>query len=144
MKRHCWKRLSNTLQGMELLNKKQISRVDNDDLFAFFRMHFNLQTLVYNLQPGPQCLFQPYFSLSPVHFELLFLFFLGTAKLVAIGVVYYFHFKQGISKCLQGLQHLKGWGGKRLYASHFLILYPFIWEITQPLQKQPILSTRSN
>lgn len=60
-----------------------------------------------------------FFSLSTVHFELLFLFFLGTAKLVAISVVYYFHFKQGISKCLQGLQHLKGWGGKRLYASHF-------------------------
>lgn len=42
------------LQRMELLNKKQIPTVDNDNLFAFFRMHYNLQRLVYNLQSGPQ------------------------------------------------------------------------------------------
>jgi len=43
---------------------------------------------------------------------MLFRFFLGTAQLAEISAVYYFPFKQGISKCLQRLQHFKGWGGK--------------------------------
>lgn len=78
MKKHCWKRLSNMLQEMELLNKKQISRVDNDNLFEFLRMHFNLQRLVYNLQSGPQWPFEPCFSISPVRLSCFFIYFLVT------------------------------------------------------------------
>lgn len=58
MKIHCWKRLNNAARSS---NTKQISKVDNGNLFIFFRMHFNLQRLVYNLKSWPQWPFQIYF-----------------------------------------------------------------------------------
>lgn len=132
------------LEGIELLSEKQISRVDNDNLFMLFRMHFNLQRLVYNHKSCTQWPFQLYFSIALVHFELYFHFFSRTANLVLFIT---FILSRVLSNICKDWNIFKAGKGKHIQDCTLLILfilYPFKWKITQPLQKQPMWSTRSN